>query len=131
MIAPRSMAEEAIRDALTKVHGVERLVKDFGGEGSGEELARRLNDFVASLGEVRNSAKGIEAEFPNELVRRVDTGANPDRFVLDALHTCVVENQKAKGKATNLQKFRDALLDQASVAFPAEAEAYRELKRRG
>ncbi|QDZ19683.1 transcription factor subunit Med10 of mediator complex [Chloropicon primus] len=119
--------EGAVRGALTKIHSVERLVKDFS-PGSSEELVQRLNDFVASLGKVREATGKTEVEFPVELIKRLDTGVNPDKFVIDALHTCVVENQKVKGKATNLQKFHDALVEQATAAFPVEAEAYRKLK---
>jgi len=89
-----------------------------------------VNDLVGSLSQVRDNLGAIEAQFPVELLKRLDTGLNPDRFVLDALHTCVVENQKVKGKATNLQKFCDALKEQAAVAFPEEAEAFGRLSKR-
>jgi len=62
------------------------------------------------------------------LNRRLDAGGNPDKFVVDAFHTCVVENQRVKGKTVKLTQFRDALLREASEAFPAEARLYKKLK---
>ena len=113
-----------------QIHSVEKLAKDFSA-GASDDLVQRINDFVAALAQVRDAGNSEALEslnFPVELIKRVDAGINPDKFVLDALHTCVVENQKVKGKATNLQKFHDALLDQATEAFPEEARAYARLK---
>merc|ERR1712216_86552 len=122
--------EDVVRGALAKIHSVEKLAKDFSA-GASDDLVQRINDFVAALAQVRDAGNSEALEslkFPVELIKRVDKGINPDKFVLDALHTCVVENQKVKGKATNLQKFHDALLDQATEAFPEEARAYARLK---
>merc|ERR1711924_244341 len=122
--------EDVVRGALAEIHSVEKLVKDFSA-GASDDLVQRINDFIAALAQVRDAGNSEALEslkFPVELIKRVDAGINPDKFVLDALHTCVVENQKVKCKATNLQKFHDALLDQATEAFPEEARAYARLK---
>ena len=129
--AEGSGPEWAVREALAKIHAVESTAKQFSKEsGDRDVLAQRINEFVSSLGSVRGAVGALEAEFPVELLRRLDTGINPDKFLVDAFHTCVVENQKVKGKALDLGKFHDALLEHATRAFPEEAEAYRHLKSR-
>ena len=116
--------EGAVREALKKIHDVEKSVKDFE-EHERDLLAQRINAFVSSLEDVRKTLGVVEAKFPVELLRRLDTGINPDKFVVDAFHTCVVENQKVKGKATNLEKFHAALVEQAALAFPEDFKKWR------
>ena len=122
-------AEGATREALACVHEVERTVKDFA-RGDDDVLAERINAFVASLNQVRSTCAEVDVQIPLDLLRRVDAGANPNRFVVDAFHSCVIENQKVKGKATQLAAFKKALLEEASAAFPEEAKAFLRLKQR-
>mmetsp|Transcript_20083 Transcript_20083/g.33692 ORF Transcript_20083/g.33692 Transcript_20083/m.33692 type:complete len:143 (-) Transcript_20083:292-720(-) len=123
-VAGQHPLEDHISKTLWKVHELEQQIQDFS-EDSQPLLFDRMNEFVNSLKELRQSASTSTIEVPVELLAAVDRGENPDLFSVRHFEQCIERNQAAKGKVKVLKDFSDSLLDAARMAFPDEAMEYR------
>ena len=71
--------EGAVREALKKIHDVEKSVKDFE-EHESDLLAQRINAFVSSLEDVRKTLGVVEAR--GFSVRSMQMGSDGDAGVM-------------------------------------------------
>ncbi|GLC34705.1 hypothetical protein PLESTB_001232000 [Pleodorina starrii] len=90
-------------------------------------LKRRSATADASLAEEvqRNTLEGRKV--PEELVRALDAGVNPDEYLRETFKACRRDNQISKGKCEALQLLFANLLADSAEVFPQDAAEYRKL----
>ncbi|KXZ43268.1 hypothetical protein GPECTOR_96g734 [Gonium pectorale] len=102
----------------------ERLVQYEGLLSSTRDMLRQRS--VGSTEEERRNTLE-ERKLPEELVRALDDGVNPDEYLREAFKACRRDNQISKGKAEALQLLFSNLLTDAADVLPNEAAEYRRL----
>jgi mediator of RNA polymerase II transcription subunit 10 len=127
---PQQAMEETIASvqrALALLHQLQQTVSDFK-LPSQVVLLERLNGLVTELGVMSTAAQDCHIQIPLEVVNLIDEGRNPDEFTKDLLNSCVQRNQASKGKVDAFKALRKSLLEQVEEAFPAETDAYRDIR---
>ncbi|EFJ52433.1 hypothetical protein VOLCADRAFT_120267 [Volvox carteri f. nagariensis] len=124
---------------LWKIHELEATLASYDASHA-ELLEQRLVQYEELLSETRDmlkrrgdAAPGEETQrntlegrkVPEELVRALDGGVNPDEYLRETFKLCRRDNQISKGKCEALQLLFANLLTDSAEVFPQEAAEYR------
>ncbi|KAK3368233.1 putative mediator of RNA polymerase II transcription subunit [Podospora didyma] len=94
---------------------------DQGGRPSREALVHDLQTLDASLLAVYTTASATldtSARIPDELIRYVENGRNPDIYTREFVELVRRLNQTSRGKSNAFRSFRDVLAHEMEVAMP-------------
>ena len=128
---------KALEKVIWEVHQCEKILEH--GAPSEDRLLDKLDHLVGVLPSLREAAKESEAAdddkgsatvFPVDILRHVDEGRNPVRFMVDAILAVGEANAATKGKSNVFKKFNEELerenAAQPRVVVPAAATAKEE-----
>lgn len=107
---------KALEKVIWEVHQCEKILEH--GAPSEDRLLDKLDHLVSVLPSLREAAKESEAAdddkgsatvFPVDILRHVDEGRNPVRFMVDAILAVGEANAVTKGKSNVFKKFNEEL----------------------
>ena len=107
---------KALEKVIWEVHQCEKILEH--GAPSEDRLLDKLDHLVGVLPSLREAAKESEAAdddkgsatvFPVDILRHVDEGRNPVRFMVDAILAVGEANAATKGKSNVFKKFNEEL----------------------
>ncbi|KAH9604560.1 hypothetical protein KSS87_006664 [Heliosperma pusillum] len=91
-------------------------------------LLHRINALVSELDNMMKLSDNSNIQVPLEILNLIDDGKNPDAFTRDVLNSCISKNQITKGKTDSFKSLRKHLLQELDQAFPAQVDAYRDIR---
>ncbi|KAG2500926.1 hypothetical protein HYH03_000753 [Edaphochlamys debaryana] len=129
-----------IAQVLFKVNELEATLASYDASHA-ELLEQRLVQYERLLASTRDMLRqkvpeGMSAEevsrncvtgrkIPEDLVKNLDAGINPDEYLRETFKACKRDNQISKGKCEALQTLFADLLTDAAQAYPEESGEYR------
>jgi mediator of RNA polymerase II transcription subunit 10 len=132
--SPHTATATAMEDTLASVQRALALLHQLQCSVSAFQLPsqlvllERLNGLVTELGNMHSASQDCHIQIPLEVLNFIDEGRNPDEFTKHLLNGCVQQNQASKGKVDSFKALRKNLLEQVEEVFPAETEAYRDIR---
>nr|XP_024388927.1 mediator of RNA polymerase II transcription subunit 10b-like isoform X2 [Physcomitrium patens] len=134
MADPTPSSQLPTEDTLASVHRALALLHQLQCSVSGFQLPsqlvllERLNGLVSEFGNMHSASQDCHIQIPLEVLNFIDEGRNPDEYTKHLLNGCIQQNQASKGKVDSFKALRKHLLEQVEEVFPAETEAYRDIR---
>lgn len=93
-------------------------VHDLTEDSSNELIHRRINQVVRFYEILDNERHRISAEIPDDVIKYVDEGKNPDLYTREYVELLQKTNQGLRGNLEAIKDFRDILAEDLSALFP-------------
>ncbi|RKP04816.1 transcription factor subunit Med10 of mediator complex-domain-containing protein [Thamnocephalis sphaerospora] len=120
----RAELEARLKETANSLFTVGLSVYDFQ-PGSDALLRQRVNGLVTQYSELMALGSGLDTMVPEEVIRYVEDGRNPDLFSREFTERAVAENQFANGRMAAFECFKQQLEEELGGALPADVmQAY-------
>ncbi|KAL1916334.1 uncharacterized protein VTP21DRAFT_5951 [Calcarisporiella thermophila] len=117
----RQSLELKIKELIETLFELSIMVYDFQPE-SNELIYKKINDLVQHYSSLDHMKDLLELQIPQEVVRYVEEGRNPDLCTREFVQQAAVQNQVTCGKIEAMKNFRNVLSEEMTRAFPEFAD---------
>ncbi|KAI4171335.1 MAG: hypothetical protein LQ348_006945, partial [Seirophora lacunosa] len=108
-----------IKDVIQDLFQIQAAAHGYAGPQTQQELVRLIRTrLVGSLSTLSHDASTLQTRIPPEIIDYVDDGRNPDIYTREFVELVQKGNQYLKGKSEAFTRFRDALADEITKAWP-------------
>ncbi|KAL9047837.1 MAG: hypothetical protein Q9206_006435 [Seirophora lacunosa] len=111
--------DDQIKDVIQDLFQIQAAAHGYAGPQTQQELVRLIRTrLVGSLSTLSHDASTLQTRIPPEIIDYVDDGRNPDIYTREFVELVQKGNQYLKGKSEAFTRFRDALADEITKAWP-------------
>ena len=116
---PATPLGEALEKSIWELHQLEKIIEV--GAPSDERVIEKIEDFVKTLPGLREAAEKCgDVEIPVDLLREIDQGKKPMRFMINQILAAGNVNETVKGKTNVYREFVEALEEKSKAADKAK-----------